>query len=350
MSSAKPKFAKSWRCSLSDYVTALAWSPDGAWLGAATAAGEVGLGQESAAWRMLRLADGQAINALGFSADGEWLAVGGQSGEVLVWSVQSPESDPAWAQVYAGAWIDRLAWHPTQPQLAYAVGPQVQIWNIPKNEKIAELDFADSSVLHLAWHPTGSHLAASGHSGIKVWSAEHWADPHQAIAVPGASLHCAWSADGRYLGSGNLDRTLTVAEWNSPPPWLMQGFPGKVRQVAWSALNTPSGSPLIAAACIEGITVWERQGRGWQSRVLEHHRQRVNAIAFQPNSDLLAAVGQDGVVTLWEQGKTLLQTIKFPQEACSAVAWHPQDQSFTVAGSMGMMMTWQPAQSTKGFG
>lgn len=318
----------------------------------ASAAGEVALDRDAGDPVILRQADGQSVNALGFSADGDWLAAGGQSGEVLVWAAQSPESPPIWTQSREGTWIDRLAWHPTQPQLAYAVGPHVQIWDIPQAERIAELDFADSSVLHLAWHPTGSHLAASGHGGIKVWSAENWANSPKAIAVPGASLHCAWSADGRYLGSGNLDRTLTVAEWESPPPWLMQGFPGKVRQVDWSALETPSGSPLIAAACVEGITVWERQAqaKGWKSRVLEHHRQRVNAIAFQPDTDLLAAAGDDGLVTLWSQGRTLGQTLKFPEGGCTALAWHPTDSSLSVAGSTGDVVTWQLTQRTKGFG
>lgn len=353
MSTAKPKFTKAWRCSLSDYVTTLAWSPDGVWLGMASAAGEVALCRNSPDVAILRQADGQSVNALGFSADSQFLAVGGQTGTVTVWPVQESPAAPVWTQSYSGVWIDRLAWHPTQPHLAFGVGSQVQIWDIPQNEKLAELDFADSSVLHLAWHPNGKSLAVSGHDGIKIWSAEDWQILPKLIAVPGASLHCAWSADGRYLGSGNLDRTLTVTEVDSPPPWLMQGFPGKVRQVAWSSLLTQSGSPLIAAACLDAITVWEREaqsGKNWRSRVLQHHRERVNAIAFQPSSNLLAAAGEDGVVTLWEDGKTLLQTLKFSQEGCSALAWHPIDQSLAIAGSMGTVMTWKPTQSTKGFG
>jgi WD40 repeat protein len=354
VSKATPKFIKSWRGALADYITALVWSPDGAWLGMASASGEVALhSQASSDMVLLRQADGQAINALGFSADSQLLAAGGQAGTVTVWDIQAVEAVAIWTQSYNGEWIDRLAWHPTRPYLALGVGTQVQIWEIPGNRKIAELDFADSSILHLAWHPDGTRLAVSGHGGIKVWSMEDWTANPKLIAVPGASLHCAWSDDGRYLGSGNLDRTLTVAEVESPPPWLMQGFPGKVRQVAWSDLPTKSGSPLIAAACLEAITVWEREssfGGDWKSRVLQHHRERVNAIAFQPNSRWLAAAGQDGVVSLWDQGKTLATTLKFPQGACTALAWHPTHQSLVVAGSTGLAITWKPDQRVKGFG
>jgi WD40 repeat protein len=354
VSTAKLKFTKSWRGSLADYITALVWSPDGAYLGIASASGEVALhSQASSDVTLLRQADGQSINALGFSADSQFLAAGGQSGTVAVWDAQASESAPIWTQAYDGEWIDRLAWHPSQSYLAVGVGSLVQIWDLPGNTRIAELDFADSSVLHLAWHPDGTRLAVSGHGGIKLWSAEDWNIPFKLIAVPGASLHCDWSADGRYLGSGNLDRTLTVAEVESPPPWLMQGFPGKVRQVDWSSPSTKSESPLIAAACLEAITVWEREaktGGGWKSRVLQHHRERVNAIAFQPTSFLLAAAGQDGVVSLWDQGKTLSTTLKFPQGGCSALAWHPTGELLAVSGSTGIVMTWHLGQSKKGFG
>lgn len=45
----------------------------------------------------------------------------------------------------------------------------------------------------------------------------------------------AWSTDGKFIAEGNLDNTLTVVEWDCPAePWVMRGFPGKVRQLAWS--------------------------------------------------------------------------------------------------------------------
>jgi WD40 repeat protein len=173
------------------------------------------------------------------------------------------------------------------------------------------------------------------------------------IAVPGASLSCAWSADGRYLGSGNLDRTLTVAEWEHPPPWLMQGFPGKVRQVAWSMSPTPSGSPLIAAACVEGVTVWERGDKpkaGWQSTVLQHHQDRVNAIAFQPHSQMLASAGQDGRLVLWRNGRQLDQSLQPWREGIACLAWSPMGDRLLAGGQNGKIATWQVSRRAQGFG
>lgn len=342
-----------WRGSLSDYVTSLAWSPTTDCLTAASAAGEITVHKFSKDTVDLQQADGRAVSTLGFSADGQFLAAGGQSGQLTVWSTASQSFSVACTQCHSGTWIDHLTWHPKHPLVAYGVGSQVKIWNAEQQSVVAELDFQTSSILHLAWHPQGRFLAASGHKGVKVWSIEDWSAAPRLVAVPGASLYTAWSLDGRYLGSGNLDRTLTVAEWNSPPPWLMQGFPGKVRQLAWASSTSAPESPLLAAACAEGITVWTRtqalQG-SWQSRVLQHHRGRVNAIAFQPGSPLLVSGGQDGHIGLWQNGRKLIQSVQVASEEISTLAWHSNGQYLAVGGSEGKLAILKLSTSKRGFG
>jgi len=341
---------------LSDYVTALAWSSKGDKFAASSAVGEVRVSNLSGETVDLKKPDGLAVSALGFSADGQFLAAGGQAGQLTVWSTAS-DFPVVLTQTHPGAWIDHLDWNPCRPHLAYGVGSQVQIRDVQQQSLLAELDFQDSSVLHLAWSPNATHLAASGHKGIKVWSSEDWSIDPQLIAVPGASLCTAWSPTGRYLGSGNLDRTLTVAEWGTPPPWLMQGFPGKVRQLSWASPVSASDSPLLAAACAEGITVWTRSkaSKGsWQSRVLQHHRRRVNAIAFQPNSQLLASAGQDGQLGLWQNGRKLVQSVQVTPEGISALAWcinrQYLGQYLAVGGSDGTLAILKVSTGKRGFG
>jgi len=348
---AKLQLTSQWQHTLSDYVTAIAWSPDGETVAAATAKGEVVLYAASGASQSLQGPEGDAINGLGFSADGRYLAWGGQSGAVTVWALA--DAEVRWQQGDTNAWIDTLTWHPARSQLTYGVGPTVHVLDMDTEQIVAKLDFEASSVLHLAWHPAGDRLAASGHGGVKVWSTDDWQSPPQRVAVPGASLYCDWSADGRYLGSGNLDRTLTVTEWDSPPPWLMQGFPGKVRQLTWSTPTTASGSPLIAAACMEGVTVWERSSQskaGWRSTVLQHHQARVNAIAFQPNTLTLVSAGQDGHLVLWREGRHLDQSLKGFQAGVACVAWSPTGDRLAAAGTAGEVQLWTVSRRAQGFG
>ena len=335
---------------LSDYVTAIAWSPDGQWLAAASAAGDVVVYQSPHTQIVLQSPQGLSVNGLAFSANGQFLAAAGQAGEVTVWHM--PTGSIHFQQSELGVWVDQLAWRPMQNQLAIGVGPMVQVWQVETCDRLAQLDFQTSSALHLAWRPAGGYLAVSGHGGVKVWDANQWQTPPEVVEAPGASIFTAWSPNGRYLGSGNLDRTLTVVDWGSPPPWLMQGFPGKVRQLSWSEPLGASDSPLLAAACAEGVTVWEREGQGgsWKSRVLQHHHGVVEAITFQPNSLLLASASQDGRIGLWRQGKHLSQTLKGFSQGVSRLAWSPSGEQLAAGGTAGELKVWRVSHRAKGFG
>ncbi|MEM9485170.1 MAG: WD40 repeat domain-containing protein [Cyanobacteria bacterium P01_F01_bin.116] len=338
-----------WQGQLGDYITALAWSPAGDSLAASCSSGGVVIWTETDLIPLVPARLDSAIDCLEFSADGRYLAAAGQRGEVLVWQVADLDQPPIIVQYGTTAhWINQLTWHPGTPWLAFGVGSQIYVWEYASGEILASLDFKASSVLALDWHIDGTMLAASGHTGVKVWSGSDWEAEPEFIEVPGASISAAWSLDGRYLASGNLDRTLTVMSWGSPPPWLMQGFPGKVRQVAWAAPvdNQPS---MVAAACVEGVTVWQRQGQGWENRVLEKHKGKVVAIAFHPTHRLLASAAQDGHLCLWKNAKSLQQTLKGVVSGFSAIAWHPQGTYLAAGGDQGEILIWKPTVRGQGF-
>lgn len=346
-----------WKGSLQDYITVLAWSADGSILAAGAASGEILLWSGTKSMFLRPAASEQTIGALGFSSDGQYLAAAGQQGSVLIWDLAaldftSLESAAALSPTSVlenpHCWIDRLVWHPTQPWLTFGAGSQVKLWDVEQQKLLIDQNFAASSVLGLAWRPNGRQLAASGHTGVKVWSADDWCAPPEVIEVPGASMSVAWSADGQYLASGNLDRTLTVVSWGNPPPWLMQGFPGKVRQVAWAPLLS-SDAPVVAAACQEGVTVWQRQGDNWQSKVLNHHKETVEAISFHPTKPLLASASKDGRLCLWKKAASLQQTLRGVKAGFSAIAWHPQGHYLAAGGSHGELILWTPSSRGTGF-
>ena len=328
---------------LSDYVRAIAWSPNSEFLAACSSGGEVVLWQDSKVF--LQPGDGLSIDCLGFSPDGQFLAVGGQQG-IRIWQLQPGTTPPQGILVkaldYGSAWIDQLAWSPVENILAIGVGREVHLWQA-ETDQSETLEFEASSVLGIAWHPQGKLLAASGHKYVKVWDEEK-AEPTR-LDVPGASICAAWSKDGKYLASGNLDRTLAVLKWGSPPPWFMQGFPAKVSKVAWSEPLTATDAPLLAVVCSEGIAVWHREHPtegNWQSQILAGHQGFVQAIAFQPGTFHLASAADDGSTRLWHQAKTLGQSLK-GATGFSCLAWSSPGDRLAAGGQQGELLIWEQA-------
>ena len=339
----KKQFKPTDKQQLSEYITGLAWSSDGN-LAIITAAGELAIWQ-SGKLSLLTFASNDSLDCIDFSTDGQYIAVAGQKGEVQIWQIAENLDFKLVTTIgNEKAWIDSLAWHPTENLLAFGVNRQIQIWDADRRSQFADLDFKSSSVFNLAWHPQGHLLAASGHGGVKVWQSKDCQKKPDLLQVPGASLDCSWSSDGTYLASGNLDRTISLLHWDNPPPWLMQGFPGKVSRVTWSG---DENKALLAAACQEGISIWQQQQNKWQSYIL-HHEKTVKAIAFSPDSSLLASTGDDDNISLW-QGKKLVQTLKTTNNGCPCLAWHPQGKYIAAGGQNGELIIWQQSSARKGF-
>jgi WD40 repeat protein len=345
---------RTWQHQLSEYVTQVAWSPDGNFLAACSAAGEVviqAFRTDSSASPELLDASTASIDQLGFSPDGQFLATGDQSGQVRVWVLQGYRFVPLMTHDRKGCWIEHLCWHPAEPLVAFNVGHTTEVLNVATQSLVAKLDFENSSVLCLTWHPTNGQLMVGGYQGLKVWNSHNWQEDPLVVELDSASLAIAWSPDGRYLASGNLDRTITVLEWRdnepTPKPWVMRGFPGKVRHLAWSPLLPTHSNPLLAAASLEGVIIWERDLNpfvGWKGRLLESHSQAVEAIAFQPHTKFLASAGIDGLVSLWHDASHLTQTLQEESIGFSCLDWHPSAQVVTVGGIQGELLVWSKTE------
>lgn len=346
-------FEPRWQGALSDYVSAIAWSPDGRMLAVSSAAGEVVLyATKTFDSIVLQANTGLSIDCLAFSRDGQFLAASGQAGTVQIWQLTRTGFELIETLAHAPAWIDQLKWSPTQHQLAFSLGKSVQIWDVQTRQRVTTLNFNESSIADIAWHPSGESISLGGYQGIKIWMTSNWEEDPYNFVIPSASTTIAWSPSGRYLASGNLDRTIALLEWGNPAPWMMSGFPGKVRQVAWSDQPVRSGAPLLASASVEGVVVWEKHPEdnvGWESRVLGQHDGYVQMIRFQPNTTLLASASEDGSIVLWWQATSMTQVLEGASEGFSCLAWHPQGSYLAAGGQQGEVLIWTQSSRGQGF-
>ncbi|KAM3104836.1 WD40 repeat domain-containing protein [Phormidesmis sp. 146-33] len=223
---------------LSDYVTAIAWSPIGNAVAVASGLGEVRLLKNSVSLS-LGQPTGSSIDALAFSWDGKWLATGGQAGMITLW--QMDEDVPKIADTLeCNSWVDRLVWHPTCNHLAFNRGKMVQIWDADQDEPVTSLP-GIASPQDIRWSPDGKHLAIAIKSNIHIWNAHNWDERLYQWELTSPASAIAWSPDGNYLASAIHDHSIGVLDWSKAQhlqreptdendlPTLMRGFPGKIR-------------------------------------------------------------------------------------------------------------------------
>ncbi|WP_414544349.1 WD40 repeat domain-containing protein [Nostoc sp. CCY0012] len=342
------EFTEHYCGTLSDYVTAIAWSPDGKTLAATSAAGEVVLWNDGELVT-LQTGNSTSVDCVAFSPDGKFLAVGGQDGQVKIWQntelIATLENAPAW--------VDKLAWSQANNQLAFSLGRYVQVWNADTREVVVTLNFDNSSVLGIDWRRDGQYLAIGGYKGVKIWDSQNWDQEPYLLDMQSVSVAMAWSPDGKFLASGNMDRSVAVLEWNNTDPWVMRGFPGKIRNLAWSEAKTQLGAPILATSSVEGIVVWEKledESLGWEARVLTNHVDIITAIAFAPNSFLLASAASDGWLCLWNKAKQVSQVLTGVSAGYSSLAWHPQGKFLAAGGDKGELLIWSKVTKGQGFG
>jgi WD40 repeat protein len=358
-----------WQGRLNDLVTDLAWSPsDNSWA-ASSAAGEVvwnaGLGDLVG----LKSADDRSIGRLAFSGDGRWLAAGGQAGQLFIWE-RSPHQDRETSfapSTYANQppapmaidsppqlvkiieidrWIEHLAWHPIEPLLAISYGAQIKIWDVRTTIEMVTWQFDKSSIFDLQWHPNGSSLAVAGYKGVQIWSPEDTHAPVRTLKVDTATTNIAWTQDGRYLAAANLDRTLTIVDWQHPDdPWILQGFLGKIRHLSWLRGST---LPCLVVASGTDITRWELNVNtsDWSGRLLEGHQSTIEALTVHSQSPIAISGDTDGYTCLWSGTGEIEQILTNIVSGITILKGDPHGTFLAIGSHSGSIEVWSISINT----
>jgi WD40 repeat protein len=339
-------FAKHWAASLDDYAIDLAWSPDGALLAVASAAGGVTLyDAATGAVRHTLAGHADGANCLAWSPDGALLASGGQDGCVRLWD---PVAGTQSAEVKLGnAWVEHLTWM-SGPGLLFAAAGR-KLVALTRTGTIAHtFPDAPKTISALApapaaaLRPPSSVLAAACFGHVALWDAQTFAAVKE-FPYGNAIYALTWSPDGRWLVAGCHDNAVHLwAPAEADLELHMSGYETRLKELSFS-----HDSKWLATGGGRDACVWDCSGAGGpegREPLILPHGARVCAVAFQHAHGLLAAGSANGEFTLWMPSRKnpMVAEVTMPA-AATKFAWRADDTLLAVGTEQGHLFVFKTA-------
>ncbi|ONH60153.1 serine/threonine protein kinase [Frankia sp. CcI49] len=308
------------------------------------------------------------VHAVAFSPRGKILASAGADQRIQLWDLTAPVSPRPLGGPLQGhdGTVLSLAFSPSGSILASAGADRtVQLWRPtgPTALRLSgrrPLEHA-GQVSSVAFSPNGRILASgSRDTAIRLWDVTDPTAPRPVgeplLGHQGSVCSLAFSRSGRILASGGADQRIRLWDLTEPTnPQLIHDRLGnqfgQVDAVAFSRrrdtlAGASAGATRVGRAT---VTLWDvadpADPRPLSQPMRGRGRAGVNAMAFSPVAEILAAAAFDNVVRLWHTTnpaapQPLGEPLRGHTDRVRSVAFGPQGDILASAGEDGTVRLW----------
>jgi WD40 repeat protein len=227
-------------------------------------------------------------------------------------------------------WISQVVWSPDGRALAVAFGDGVAMYVNGFGSTPNYVLFHPAPAKSIAFHPTKPLIATgSKDTLVRLWTT---AKKHTELRGHTDAVNSiAFDAAGDMLASAGSDKRIIV--WRTAPPH---------DQVMNSERhNDEISSIAIGKSHVMATGSWDKTVRlSLKNTVLEHD-DWVRQIRFSPRTDILASASKDGLVRLWQNGKSRPDTLILAHEGgADSLAFSPDEKLLATGGRDNLIRLW----------
>jgi len=278
-----------------DFITSIAFDPDGQFMATASADGTAKMWEITPLKELLVLTTPEefvGFNSIRFTPDGKRLA-GALGDTVKEWDANSgTELLPS--VLKDDSQISSVAYSPDWKLFAYLSSTNVNIWDTSSRKNIWAKANQSSMGSEIVFSSDGKFLVGSRDEMALVWDVRTGVE--QSLELGSRVTSVAFSPDSQTLATGSADGTAKL--WDvkkSKKPWRI--FTG---QTAGGVLVRFSldGKRLVTASENGNLKIWDI-AKDKELMSLSGHSEQVNDVTFTNDGKLMATASDDGTAKVW---------------------------------------------------
>jgi len=278
-----------------------------------------------------------AVRCVAFRSDGKLLATGGDDTVVKLWDLRTGKI-VHYLIGHNGA-VRAVAFSPDGKTLASrSTDGTVMVWNTENGELARTFPVASPRASVLVFRPDGKQLAVDGQDFsivlLEVATGKTLTTLHAHTKV----VTCAaFSGDGKWLATGSADTTVRIWAMDTGAPIHIMTPPGGgwINAVAFQ----PGSNVLASAGDADAITLWNLETEQ-AVRTISGYHGSINGLAFRSDGQSLAAAGSDDTIRVWSMSAQPAQSFRGPPGSWTSLSFRPDGGALAAGHSANQAQIW----------